>query len=132
MTVGFEDLRVLIVDDSRSMRRIIRGFLERSGVSRIAEAENGQEALDLVRFQTLDLIVSDLNMPVMTGMELLKTLKSDRKLHGICFVVLTVEAVQKTMNRAMGMGADSYVVKPVTEGVFIKEVKRALTGSGRM
>lgn len=132
MTGKFEDLRVLIVDDSRSMRRIIRGYLEQSGVSRIAEAGNGQAAMDLIRFQELELIVSDLNMPVMTGMELLKVLKSNPKFQEICFIVLTVEAIQKTMNRALEMGADSYVVKPVGEKVFIQEVKRALTGSDRM
>jgi len=128
----FENLRVLIVDDSRAMRRIIRGYLERSGISRIAEAGNGQAALDLIRFQALDLIISDLNMPVMNGMELLKALKSESEFEQITFVILTVEAIQKTMNRALAMGPDSYILKPVTEGLFIREVKRTLTESGRM
>ena len=132
MTYVFEDLRVLIVDDSRSMRRIIRGFLESSGISRIAEAENGRDAMDLVRFQALDLIVSDLNMPVMTGMELLEILRSDSEFDGITFVILTVEDIQKTMNRALERGADSYIVKPVTEDLFIREIRRALTEAGRM
>lgn len=126
MSNRFEDLRVLIVDDSRSMRRIIRKYFENNGVSRIAEAENGRAALDLVRFQDLDLIVSDLNMPVMTGLELLKELKLDSELHGICFVILTVEANQSTMNRALSLGAESYIIKPVTEDLFIQEVKRSL------
>ncbi len=121
-----ENLRVLIVDDSRAMRRIVRKYLERNGVTRIAEAGNGQSALDLARFQPLDLIVSDLNMPVMGGMELLKILKKDPDLKKICFIILTVEAIQKTMNLAMEMGADSYIVKPITETLFMKEIKRVL------
>ncbi len=132
MSHGFEDLRVLIVDDSRSMRRIIRKYFENSGVSRIAEAENGRAALDLLRFQDLDLIVSDLNMPVMTGLELLKELKQDSELHGICFVILTVEANQRTMNRALALGADAYIIKPVTEDLFIQEIRQYLSSEGRM
>ena len=88
-------------------------------------------AMDLVRFQDLDLIVSDLNMPVMTGLELLEKVKSDPELNGICFVILTVEGIQKTMNRALNLGADSYIVKPVTEDLFIAEIKRTLSESGR-
>ncbi|WDP90269.1 MAG: response regulator [Desulfobacter sp.] len=132
MSVLPNKLRVLVVDDSISMRRIIRGFLERNGVTRIAEAGNGQAALELIRFQALDLIISDLNMPVMNGMELLETLNGDQEFRAIPFVILTVEANQKTMNLALETGADSYIVKPVSEAPFIKEIQRVLTGSGRM
>ena len=129
MTRTLEDVRVLIVDDSSAMRRIVRRYLEKANVTRIAEAGNGQAALDLVRFQTLDLIVSDLNMPVMNGMELLKILKTDSQLKHICFVMLTVEAIQKTMNRAMKIGADAYIVKPISETLFIKAIKQTLNFS---
>ena len=126
MTVPLSELRVLVVDDSRSMRRIVRRFLENNGVRKIAEAEHGRSAMDLVQFQPLDLIVSDLNMPVMNGMELLIAVRADPSLHGIPFIILTVEAIQATMNQALKEGVDAYIVKPVTEHLFIQEVKRVL------
>ncbi|MEH0019498.1 MAG: response regulator [Desulfobacter sp.] len=128
MTQQFSDLRFLVIDDSRSMRRIVRKFLENSGVTRIAEADNGQSALEIIRFQTLDMIISDLNMPVMSGMELLEILKAEPELENICFIMLTVEAIQKTMNQALKMGADAYIVKPVTEKLFIEQLKQVLWG----
>jgi two-component system chemotaxis response regulator CheY len=114
------------------MRRIIRSYLEKNRVTRIAEAGNGRAAMDLVKFQPLDLIVSDLNMPVMNGMELLEALKADPVFQKICFIMLTVEAIQKTMNQALVLGADSYIVKPVTEIVFIREIKAALAGADHL
>lgn len=128
MTQQFSDLRFLVIDDSRSMRRIVRKFLENSGVTRIAEADNGQSALEIIRFQPLDMIISDLNMPVMSGMELLEILKAEPELENICFIMLTVEAIQKTMNQALKMGADAYIVKPVTEKLFIEQLKQVLWG----
>ena len=126
MTDQFAALRFLIVDDSGSMRRIVRQFLQNKGVTRIAEAENGQSALELARFQPLDIIISDLNMPVMDGMEFLKRVKADPGCRDIHFIMLTVEAVQKTMNQALALGADAYIVKPVTEEQFVREVKRVV------
>ncbi len=128
MTSQFSELRVLVVDDSRSMRRIVRQFLENNGVTKIAEAGNGQVALELVQFQPLDMIVSDLNMPVMDGMEFLKNVKKDPEFQTIPFIMLTVEAVQKTMNQALKVGADAYIVKPITESLFIQELKKVLDG----
>lgn len=121
------DLRTLVVDDSTSMRRIVRRFLENHGVRKIAEAENGRDALELIQFQPLDLIVSDLNMPVMNGMDLLTAVRSDASFKAVPFIILTVEAVQKTMNQALAIGADAYIVKPVTENLFIQEVVRVLS-----
>ena len=126
MSTQISELRVLVVDDSRSMRRIMRRFLENSGVRKIAEAEHGRAAMERIEFQPLDLIISDLNMPVMDGMALLTAVRSDPSYQDIPFVMLTVEAVQKTMNQALAKGADAYIVKPVTEHLLIQEVKRVL------
>ncbi len=124
MTSQLSELRVLVVDDSRSMRRIVRQFLGNNGITKIAEAGNGQVAMELVQFQPLDMIVSDLNMPVMDGMEFLKNVKADPEFQTIPFIMLTVEAVQKTMNQALEIGADAYIVKPIDKDKLIEEIKQ--------
>lgn len=119
------ELTVLLVDDSRAMRRIIRRFLEHAGACTILEAGHGEAALEILTARPVDLVVCDLNMPVMNGMELLKTVRS-RGWENLSFVMLTVEAVQKTMNQALEKGADSYIVKPVTREVFLAEIMAVL------
>lgn len=120
------DMVVLIVDDSLSMRRIVKKFFENNGFHHMIEAENGIQALEILKEKKVQLIVSDLNMPEMDGMEFLKTVKSDAQLQQIPFVLLTVEAIQKTMNEALGYGVDSYIVKPITEKLFLREINRVI------
>lgn len=133
MNRSLDTIRVMIVDDSRSMRRIVRRFLENGGAEGILEATDGKEALELLGSEGVELVVSDLNMPRMNGLELLQAVRAREAAKGdgpgICFVMLTVEAVQKTMNQALEMGADSYIVKPVTETIFMGEIGAALERS---
>ena len=131
MTRSLENIRVLVVDDSKSMRRIVRKFLESAGVLEVVEAKDGKDALEMMGKSSVDLLVSDLNMPRMNGLELLAALRARGFSPGICFVMLTVEAVQKTMNLALESGADSYIVKPVTQTVFLGEIRAALARSRR-
>lgn len=121
------DMQILIVDDSHSMRRIVKKFFENHGFHHILEAGNGIEALEIIRNEnTVHLIVADLNMPRMNGFELLKIVKDDSRTKDIPFVMLTVEAIQRTMNKAIAMGVDSYIVKPVTEKIFMDEIFRVI------
>ncbi|MBU1340404.1 MAG: response regulator [Proteobacteria bacterium] len=118
---------ILIVDDSLSMRRIVKKFIENSGFHNVMEAGDGIEALDIVQKQkTIDLIISDLNMPNMNGLEFLKIVKEDSRTKDIPFIMLTVEAIQRTMNKAIALGVDSYIVKPIAEKVFINEMLRVI------
>lgn len=129
MTDRVQHTAILIVDDSLSMRRIIRKFLENSGAANLREAGDGQAALEILDTWEADLVVSDLNMPRMNGMDLLESVREKERRKGAgraCFIILTVEAIQKTMNQALAKGADSYIVKPVTETVFMEEVLAAL------
>ncbi|OGR22578.1 MAG: hypothetical protein A2277_01435 [Desulfobacterales bacterium RIFOXYA12_FULL_46_15] len=119
--------RILIVDDSYAMLRIVKKFFKNNGFHHILEANDGIEALEMIQTEnTIRLIVSDLNMPRMNGLELLKIIKEDHRTKNIPFVMLTVEAIQRTMNKAIGMGVDSYIVKPVTEKTFINEILRVI------
>jgi len=121
------NIQILIVDDSYSMLRIIKKFFENNGFHHILEATNGIEALEIIQNENaIHLIVSDLNMPRMNGFELLKTVKKKTRTRNIPFVILTVEAIQRTMNMAIAMGVDSYIVKPVTEKLFMDEIFRVI------
>ncbi len=124
-------LKILIVDDSLSMRRIIRKFLANNGFTNVLEAGNGFEALEIIHSAQVDLIVSDLHMPIMDGMVFLERIKANTKTRDIRFIMLTVEATQKTMNKALSMAVDSYIVKPVTETVFMEELMRVINIHGQ-
>ena len=121
-----KNIQILIVDDSTSMRRILIRFLSHNGFENTSEANDGIEALEIVQDGSVDLIISDLNMPNMNGLEFLKIVKEDPRTKEIPFIMLTVEAIQKTMIKAMVLNVDSYIVKPITEKVFIEEMVRVL------
>ncbi len=123
--------KILIVDDSLSMRRIIRKFLANNGFTHVLEAGNGSKALEIIHSTQVDLIVSDLHMPIMDGMAFLERIKANAKTRDIRFIMLTVEATQKTMNKALSMAVDSYIVKPVTEKVFMEELMRVINTHGQ-
>jgi len=119
-------LKILLVDDSLSMRRIVVKFLANNGITHVLEAGDGAEALEAIASTRVDLIVSDLNMPIMDGMAFLERIKANPHTRDIRFVMLTVEAIQKTMNKALSLGVDSYIVKPVTEKIFMEELIRVV------
>ena len=122
----YKDMPILIVDDSRSMRRIVKRFLTNHDFNNVLEAADGTGALDVIAKQDVQLIISDLNMPGIDGLALLEKIKEDEVTKNIPFIMLTVEAIQATMNRAVELGVDSYIVKPVAEQVFMDEMARVL------
>jgi two-component system chemotaxis response regulator CheY len=126
MEKGILELKILLVDDSLSMRRIIGKYLANKGFTHVLEAGNGLEALKILDSTRVDVIVSDLHMPVMDGMTFLEQVKANARTRDIRFVMLTVEATQKTMNKALSMGIDSYIVKPATEKIFMDELERVI------
>ena len=114
--------RVLIVDDSPAMRTFVRRVVEISGFDLVAcfEAEHGQAALDLVRAQWVDAILTDINMPVMDGEELLHQLTRDEMLRSIPVLVVSTDATDARIQRLLSSGASGYVTKP-----FVPEQLRA-------
>ncbi len=117
---------ILIVDDSLSMRKVIKKFLFNNEFSNFYEASNGREALEIIQQESIDLIISDLNMPNMDGLTFLEKAKQNPVTKEIPFIMLTVEGVQRTMNKAIALGVDSYIVKPVEEKTFINEMLRVI------
>ncbi len=107
-------MKVLIVDDFATMRRIVRNVLKQVGFTDMIEADNGKAALKVLKNENVDLILSDWNMPEMPGIDLLKALKSDDELKDIPFVMVTAEAQKDNIIEAVKAGVSSYIVKPFT------------------
>lgn len=108
------NMKILLVDDMVTMRRIVKNILRQLGFSNIDEAENGQEALQKLRSDTFGCVVSDWNMPVMTGIDMLRAIKADEKLKAIPVLILTGKAQQSNLVEAVQAGASDYIVKPFT------------------
>jgi two-component system chemotaxis response regulator CheY len=108
------NMKVLIVDDFATMRRILRNILKQIGLKNITEAENGKAALKELRSDKFDLVLCDWNMPEMPGIELLNQVRSDEQLKGIPFVMVTAEAKKENILEAVKAGVSSYIVKPFT------------------
>ncbi len=107
-------LKVLVVDDMSTMRRIIKNVLKQIGFSDIIEAENGQDALAKLKAGDIGFIVSDWNMPVMQGIELLRAVRADAELKHLPFLMVTAEAQKDNIIEAVQAGVSNYVVKPFT------------------
>ncbi len=109
-------LKVLVVDDMSTMRRIVKNVLKQIGFSDMVEAENGQDALNKLKAgdNGIGFIVSDWNMPVMQGIELLRAVRADPDLKHLPFLMVTAEAQKENIIEAVQAGVSNYVVKPFT------------------
>ena len=115
---------VLIVDDSSSMRAIVKKIIKVSGfnVGKFLDASDGKEALKVLADEWVDIVLTDINMPNVNGMELMAEMKKDELLRSIPVVMITTEGGEKKMQEAMDLGASGYVKKP-----FLPEdIKRTL------
>ena len=109
-----KQMKILIVDDFSTMRRIVRGILRQLGFENFVEAENGAEALKMVQEGGIDFVVSDWNMPVMDGLDLLKKIRGEEGSKNIPVLMVTAEALKGSVVEAIKAGANNYVVKPFT------------------
>jgi len=117
-------INVLIVDDFATMRRIIKGVLKQLGFSNLFEAEDGDAALKELRREKIGLIVSDWNMPNMTGLELLKAVRADNNLKSIPFLMVTAEGQKENVIQAVQAGVSNYIVKPFTPETFNAKLEK--------
>lgn len=111
-------MKVLVVDDSAVMRKIVIKALKEAGHTEIEEAANGKEALD--KIDGVDIVLTDWNMPVMDG---LTFVKEARKSHQVPIVMITTEGGQKEVLEAMKSGVSDYIVKPFTPAVLISKLE---------
>ena len=117
------NMKVLVVDDFATMRKVVRNMLRQLGFEKVSEAENGEEGFRTAMTGDFDLIVSDWNMPVMSGLEFLKALRADEKTKSIPFLMVTAEALKENIIMAIQAGATNYIVKPFTPQIFEEKLR---------
>lgn len=120
--------RVLIVDDSPAMRRVIRRVIDLSGFELEAclEAGHGAEGISVLRSQPVDLILTDINMPVMNGEQFVAEIKNDKTLGLIPIVVISTDATDHRIQHMLELGAQGYVSKPFAPEVLRDQLERVL------
>ena len=117
------NLKILVVDDFATMRKVVRNMLRQLGCENVNEAENGEEGFRMAQSDEYGLIVSDWNMPVMTGLEFLKACRQEEKTKTTPFLMVTAEALKENIIQAIQAGASNYIVKPFTPQVFEEKLK---------
>jgi two-component system chemotaxis response regulator CheY len=125
--VADPNMKFLVVDDFSTMRRIVRNLLKELGFSNVYEAEDGVDALKKLRADKFDFVVSDWNMPNMTGIELLREIRKDEALKHLPVLMVTAEAKKENIIEAAQAGASGYVVKPFTSVTLDEKLKKIFT-----
>lgn len=120
------NMNVLIVDDFATMRRILKNILRQIGFANISEAEDGKSALKELKKTKYDLVLCDWNMPEMSGLEVLRTVRADEELKGLPFIMVTAEAQKDNILEAVKAGVSNYVVKPFTADTMSEKLKKVL------
>lgn len=121
-----KDILVLVVDDSPTMRRIIKNTLERIGYTQSIEAENGKEALDLLNNNPVELLLTDWNMPVMNGLELVGEVRKIDKYKKLPILMITTRGMKEDVVQAVHAGVNNYVVKPFTPEILEEKIGKVL------
>jgi two-component system chemotaxis response regulator CheY len=119
--------KILVVDDSSLMRSFAKGSLKQLKLNNVDEAENGEEALIKLKKEMFDLILSDLHMPNMNGLELLRAVRSDSNLKDIPFIMMTLDGKKDVLLEAVKEGLNDYILKPVTAGPLGQKLKKVFT-----
>jgi len=116
--------KFLVVDDFSTMRRIIRNLLKELGFNNVEEAEDGVQALNTLRGGSFQFVISDWNMPNMTGIDLLRSIRADEALKHIPVLMVTAEAKKENIIAAAQAGASGYVVKPFTAATLDEKLNK--------
>ena len=118
--------RFLVVDDFSTMRRVVRGLLKEIGFDDVDEADDGVAALAKLKSQPFDFVICDIGMPIMSGIDLLRMVRTDAALRQIPMLMVTAEARKEDIVLAVQNGAAGYLVKPFTKEALEERVKKAL------
>jgi two-component system chemotaxis response regulator CheY len=117
-------MKVLVVDDFSTMRRIVKNILRQLGFENILEADDGMSALDVLRSQSVDFIISDWNMPRLSGMELLKAVRTSEEWKDLPFLMVTAEGQKENVIEAVKAKVSNYIVKPFTPETLAEKIKK--------
>ncbi|MEA3486123.1 MAG: chemotaxis response regulator CheY [Thermodesulfobacteriota bacterium] len=121
-----KNMKILVVDDFATMRKIIKNLLKQAGYQNIVEAEDGGAALKTLQSQKVDFIISDWNMPNMNGLEFLTAVRTDSELSSLPFLMVTAEALQENVVQAVKAGVSNYIVKPFTAEVLNEKIEKII------
>jgi two-component system chemotaxis response regulator CheY len=119
-------MRILVVDDFMTMRRVVRGLLREMGLDDVAEAASGAAALELLRAGGVDAVISDIEMPTLGGFELLSAIKKDEQLRHVPVLLVSAEARKDEILRCVQAGAAAYLVKPFTRATLEEKLRFVL------
>ncbi len=119
-----KNMNILIVDDFSTMRRIIKNLLRDLGFTNTEEADDGSTALPILQKGGIDFLITDWNMPKMTGIDLLKAVRADASLDGLPILMVTAEAKREQIVEAAQAGVNGYVVKPFTAAVLQEKIEK--------
>lgn len=128
MTID-KSLNVLIVDDYKTMLRIIRNLLKQIDFNNVEEATDGSEALSKLRSNNFGLVISDWNMSPMTGLQLLQEVRADSRLKSMPFIMVTAESKAENVVVAKQAGVSNYIVKPFNAETLREKIEKVL-GNG--
>jgi len=117
---------ILIVDDVAVLRNIMKMQLQRMGFSQIYEAQDGSAAMKILHAQRIDLVISDWNMPVMNGFELLREMRASEVFKNIPFIMVTAEATEAKISMAMQLKVDELILKPFTLEILERKIIRVI------
>lgn len=119
-----KNMKILVVDDFSTMRRIVKNLLRDLGFSNTHEADDGNTAWPMLQNGDFDFVVTDWNMPGMTGMDLLKKIRADERLKGTPVLMVTAEAKRDQIVAAAQAGVNGYVVKPFTAAALKEKIEK--------
>ncbi|MCX5864459.1 MAG: response regulator [Deltaproteobacteria bacterium] len=117
---------ILIVDDTAVLRNIMKIQLQRMGFDRIYEAQDGSAAMKILQAQRIDLVISDWNMPVMNGFELLREIRASEIFKDMLFIMVTAEATEARISMAMQLKVDELILKPFTLDILERKIIRVM------
>ena len=123
-----ENTTFLVVEDSPTMRQLISFSLKRFKNARIVEAVDGVDALKKLSGEKIDLILTDINMPVMDGLKLVSLVRQNAQLQGIP-IIITTEGAEEDRERGLALGANAYISKPIQSSHLIKTITELLSGA---
>jgi len=121
-------MNILVVDDFATMRRIVKNILKQLGYENIHEADDGTSALEVLKREKIDFIISDWNMPQMSGIELLKTVRATEAWKDLPFLMVTAEGQKENVIEAVKNKVNNYIVKPFTPETLMEKISKIFEG----
>jgi two-component system, chemotaxis family, chemotaxis protein CheY len=123
------EMKILAVDDSPTMRRIIVNTLKRAGFNEVSEATDGKDALAKLKAEKFDFVITDWNMPEMDGLTFVTTVRSDPELQAMPILMVTTRSVKEDIMQAIKAGVNNYIVKPFTPETIAEKINQVLTSA---